>query len=128
MQPDKTVPTPEAPQGTSQSPEIPAAVERQQPAPIEQAGGVGASAVPTAPTVQPPVPVQPTVASATLPAVVDPSLANLPAEDADVIEKEWVDKSDEIIASKQDDPRAEDDAQHNLSRAYLKKRFNLDVE
>ena len=85
MQPDKTVPTPEAPQGTSQSPEIPAAVERQQPAPIEQAGGVGASAVPTAPTVQPPVPVQPTVASATLPAVVDPSLANLPAEDADAV-------------------------------------------
>lgn len=128
MQPDKTVPTPEVPQPTPPTPEMPTTVERPQPAPVEQTSGVGASVVPTAPAAQPPTQAPPSTTAATQSSTVDPSLANLPAEDADVIEKEWVDKSDEIIASKQDDPRAEDDAQHNLSRAYLKKRFNLDVE
>jgi hypothetical protein len=55
-------------------------------------------------------------------------LAQLPAEDNDVIEKVWVDKVDEIIEKTKDDPFLEDEAQHSLSRAYLKKRFNLDVD
>lgn len=55
-------------------------------------------------------------------------LAQLPAEDNDVIEKVWVEKADEIVDKTQDDPYLEDEAQHSLSRAYLKKRFNLDVD
>lgn len=55
-------------------------------------------------------------------------LAQLPADDADVIEKVWVEKADEIVDKTKDDPFLEDEAQHSLSRAYLKKRFNLDVD
>lgn len=60
-------------------------------------------------------------------ALHDPSLQSLPAEDEDLIEKEWVDKAEEVIAQDQDNPRAEDDHQHEMSKVYLKKRFNLDV-
>lgn len=56
------------------------------------------------------------------------ALANIPAEDAEVIEKVWVEKADEIEEKTKDDPYTEDEAQHSLSRAYLKKRFNLDVD
>lgn len=57
----------------------------------------------------------------------DPSLQNLPAADEDLIEKEWVDKAEEVISNDQDNPRAEDEHQHEMSKVYLKKRFNLDV-
>ncbi len=55
-------------------------------------------------------------------------LAQLPAEDSGSIEKEWVTKANEIVAKTNNDPYFEDEAQHSLSRAYLKKRFNLDIE
>lgn len=55
-------------------------------------------------------------------------LAKIPAEDVDTIEKEWVEKADEIVEKTKDDPYAENEVQHSLSRAYLKKRFNLDVD
>lgn len=89
---------------------------------------------------QPIVPVvtPPPSASATpsaIPASITPDkdqfesqLAQLPAEDNEVIEKVWVDKADEIVEKTKDDPYLEDEAQHSLSRAYLKKRFNLDVD
>lgn len=56
------------------------------------------------------------------------TIATLPAEDAGSIEPEWVDKAEEIVDKTADDPYFEDDAQHALSRAYLKKRFGLDVK
>ncbi len=55
-------------------------------------------------------------------------LAQLPAEDTDKIEKAWVDEADKIVSTTSSDPYFEDEGQHALSRAYLKKRFNLDVK
>ncbi len=55
------------------------------------------------------------------------SLKSLPAKDHGDIEKVWVDKADEIVGKTQYDPYYEEEAQHALSRAYLKTRFNLDV-
>lgn len=55
-------------------------------------------------------------------------IAQLPAEDAEVIEKEWIDKVDEIVDKTSSDPYYEDQAHHSLSKAYLKRRFNLDIE
>ncbi len=55
-------------------------------------------------------------------------LAQLPAEDSGPIESEWIQKADEIVAKTSSDPYHQDDAQHSLSRAYLKKRFNLEIE
>ena len=91
------------------------------------------SAVPT----QPPVQVAPVLQPAQSPAPqtappktnvagVDPS--NLPAEDSDLIEKEWVDTVDKVIEHTKDDPYTEEEAQQNLSRTYLKKRFKVDVD
>lgn len=55
-------------------------------------------------------------------------IAQLPAEDSEKIEPEWVDKADEIEQKTSADPYHEEDAQHELSRAYLKKRFGLDIK
>jgi len=55
-------------------------------------------------------------------------IADLPAEDAEIIEKEWVDKVDEVIEKTKQDPYFQEQGQHALSRQYLKSRFNLDVE
>lgn len=60
-------------------------------------------------------------------ALYDPSLVNMEAADEDLIEKEWVDKAEEIITNDEDNPYVEDQHQHDISRVYLKKRFNLDV-
>ncbi len=130
MQPDQILPVqPERESQPAVTPEKTDLPEKQQtPAATEQVQGAGGAS---------PLPVttnQPQTTTPSSPAstgdqtvTIDPSLAQLPAEDADVIEKVWVEKSDQIIETKKDDPRAEDEAQHNLSRAYLKKRFNLDV-
>lgn len=55
-------------------------------------------------------------------------IAQLPAEESDIIEQHWVDKAKEIETKAGTDPYSEDEAQHALSRAYLKKRFNVNVE
>lgn len=76
----------------------------------------------------PPPVSQPTVQPTTAKDQFEAELAKIPAEDADVIEKVWVEKADEIVEKTKDDPYTEDEAQHSLSRAYLKKRFNLEVD
>lgn len=55
-------------------------------------------------------------------------IATLPAEEADTIEQAWVDQADAIEDKTARDPYHQDDAQHALSRAYLKKRFGMDVK
>ena len=120
---------------------------------VPAAGELAISKNPNQPTESSPE-TQPAVASATMPTlpVVAPAttttttttattndddsttspyeagLAQLPAEDSGPIESEWIQKADEIIAKTSSDPYHQDDAQHSLSRAYLKKRFNLEIE
>ncbi|MSR89681.1 hypothetical protein EXS53_02005 [Patescibacteria group bacterium] len=120
---------------------------------VPAAGELAISKNPNQPTASSPE-TQPAVASATMPTlpVVAPAttttttttattndddsttspyeagLAQLPAEDSGPIEPEWIQKADEIIAKTSSDPYHQDDAQHSLSRAYLKKRFNLEIE
>ncbi len=55
------------------------------------------------------------------------SLMTLAADDVELIEKPWVENSEKNIAEHKDDPYIEDELQHDTSRVYLKKRFNLDV-
>jgi|GEM_PF-1231327 len=54
-------------------------------------------------------------------------IESLDAGDDDLIEKTWVDKSEKIIRENEDDPKNEDDLQHDMAKHYLKKRFKLDV-
>ncbi len=46
----------------------------------------------------------------------------------DNIEKEWVDRADTIIKQHSADPYLEEEEHEDLSAAYLKKRFNLDIK
>lgn len=45
------------------------------------------------------------------------------AADEDVIEKEWIDKSKEIVLSTQGDPHARTDKVNQLQRDYIQKRY-----
>lgn len=50
------------------------------------------------------------------------------ADDVDVIEKEWVDKAQEVVQKTEGDPHAEEEAVEDLQIDYLKKRYGLDVK
>lgn len=50
------------------------------------------------------------------------------ADDADVIEKEWVEKVSEVVKKTHGDPHAEEEAVEDLQIDYLKKRYGLDVK
>lgn len=104
----------------------PAAPEAQTVAAGEQSGGA---------TVQPIA--MPAIDPASLqqaPPVQDPQAApqviqQNPAEanDVDVIEKEWVEQADKIVAQTQGDPYVQEEAVEALQIDYLKKRYNHDV-
>lgn len=53
---------------------------------------------------------------------------DLTTSGGDDIEKEWVDRADSIIHAYADDPYREDTEHEDLSAAYLKKRFGLEVK
>lgn len=53
--------------------------------------------------------------------------APLVAEDADLIEKEWVDRAKKILQETKDDPFARTNRVNELQRDYLKKRYNKDL-
>ena len=55
-------------------------------------------------------------------------LSQMPAEDTDIIEKEWIDKVDHVIETTSNDPYFQEQGQHALARHYLKSRFNQDVK
>lgn len=65
--------------------------------------------------------------AATAPAQSLAGQSPLSAADADLIEKNWVDVIESTIKQLEDDPYALQIRQSELSRDYLKKRFNLDV-
>jgi len=69
--------------------------------------------------------------------VVDDATAVIPtsddgtpttAADADLIEKEWVDKAKKIVAQTKDNPHKREADVGKLSRTYLKERFNKDIK
>lgn len=110
-------PTPEqAPQPAT--PEVP------QPQPA--AATPPPQAQPAAPktdlsSLQPAAPSQP--AQAPTPTEKGPDIA----DDVDVIEKEWVEKAEEVVKKTAGDPHAEEEAVEDLQIDYLKKRYGIDV-
>jgi hypothetical protein len=69
-----------------------------------------------------PAGVQPTTA----PTSVTPGPAT--AADVDVIEKEWVDKADEVVKKTVGDPHAEEEGVEELQTDYLEKRYDHKVD
>ncbi len=110
-------PTPEttpAPQPV----EAPQAPESMPSAPADPAPAVPVSALPVV------APVAADPATTPAPPVTDtPAIA----DDVDVIEKEWVDKAQEVIKQTKDDPYQEEEQIEDLQRDYLKKRYGKEV-
>ncbi len=118
----------ENPQST---PESQPNTEAVKPAESLQPSQTDAPAVPepTKPANQQPVtpatPAKPsTPAAKSAPKVTGPSIA----DDVDVIEKEWVDKAQEVVKKTAGDPHAEEEAVEDLQTDYLKKRYGIDLE
>ena len=49
------------------------------------------------------------------------------ADDADLIEKEWVEKANEIVEKTRDNPYLQNKAISEIKSDYIKKRYNKDV-
>ena len=49
------------------------------------------------------------------------------AGDVDVIEREWVDKAEQVVAAHQGDPYGEEAAVEDLQQDYLAKRYGMNV-
>jgi hypothetical protein len=52
----------------------------------------------------------------------------LMADDADLIEKEWVDKAKAIVLHTKDDPYKQNQEMNKVKADYLKKRYNKDLK
>lgn len=50
------------------------------------------------------------------------------ADDADLIEKEWVSKAKEIVEKSKEDPHEQSREMSYLKADYLKKRYNKDIK
>lgn len=107
------------------------AVERPVVAP-EPAPGPGGASNAGQPTAPPPKLTAADVAAA-IAAVPGPSApmpsaaAPVTAGDVDVIEPEWVNKAEQVVAQHQGDPYGEEAAIEDLQRDYLQKRYGHTV-
>lgn len=75
-------------------------------------------------TTLPPPPVMPNSISAQKTTSDDYQTANLPADDGDLIEKEWVNKAKSIVEKTKDDPYKQSEELKVLKSDYLQKRYN----
>lgn len=93
----------------------------------EQAGSPERTqaAMPTAPIL--PTPVVPTAPTPSQSVTQDDNAPQV-AADADLIEKEWVDKAKKIISETRDDPHRREEAVSALQRDYLKKRYGKELD
>jgi hypothetical protein len=53
--------------------------------------------------------------------------AGLNAQDADLIEKEWVERAKSLVAQTQDDPYKQKNEMSKIKADYIKKRFNKTI-
>ncbi len=56
------------------------------------------------------------------------NIEQLEASNEGGIESHWIEVAEDVMEKTAEDPYYEDDAQHALSKAYLKKRFGLIIE
>lgn len=113
------------------SPEQQVSSQEAVVAPAAESGAPAPTGMPAAPAVQQPAqtPLQQQTAT---PAVVStqPTVkhGDLDTAGGDNIEKEWVDRADAIIKQHATDPYLEEEEHEDLSAAYLKRRFNLEIK
>lgn len=82
----------------------------------------------------PVIPVSPSIAlpgndySTSPSAQHNPHTSSLTADDADLIEKEWVLKAKAIVLQTREDPREQSKQMSGIKADYLKKRYNKDLK
>ncbi|MBP7807320.1 hypothetical protein KA047_02380 [Candidatus Saccharibacteria bacterium] len=93
------------------------------------AGHEGMPQVPSIPVPSVPIPAVPNPATGSTAASAMPLTDDqLMADDADLIEKEWVNKAKAIVDNTRNDPHLQN-KQINLVKAdYIKKRYNKDIK
>lgn len=100
-------------------------------APAAETGAPAPTGIPVVPVAQQPaqVPLQQQSAAPTV-VTAQPAIkhGDLDTVGGDNIEKEWVDRADAIIKQYSADPYLEEEEHEDLSAAYLKKRFNLEIK
>lgn len=102
----------------------------------EQASAQAIEAGISTPSQSGPAPVAPQTAQAGMPQTsraqtqIAAGLAGMPAiaDDADLIEKEWVLKAKEIVARTSNDPYEQNREVEKMKADYMKKRYNKDVK
>lgn len=99
----------------------------------EQAAAPETSVVSQAPpmSIAQPAPPDPTAVAQTpvlsvppVPVMTDAMIA----DDADLIEKEWVERAKAIVAQTKDDPHRQNKEISKVKAVYLKKRYNKDLK
>lgn len=128
-QPTPEQPKPGAVEASQAGNELPPGVEIVEPvAAPEVAPPVAATPAPTLPptpaAAATPAPAPPATPAASSPAVAGPATA----DDADVIEKDWVDKAAKVVHDTAHDPYKEEEAVEDLQIDYLKKRYGKDIK
>jgi hypothetical protein len=110
-------------------------IEQQRPA--SQEAGVGKRApqpgstatdlpaIPQIPSATPPVPPTDQTTSAK---PVSPVTADLKADEADLIEKEWIERAKSIVNKTRDDPHRQKDEMSKVKADYIQKRFNKTIK
>jgi len=109
--------------------------------PTNQANANGLSLPPVVPSSvpasQPAVPAPPptAVANMTTPSTpanqdlaVDESGAPMIADDADLIEKAWVEKAKKLVEQTKNDPYTQNKEINKFKADYIKKRYNKDIQ
>jgi len=110
----------EAPEGgVAPAEAVPAAPERQK-----QPAIAAPAPIPALPPQQQGQTAGSDVSSTTAPSTSLPQVA----DDADLIEKEWVNKAKEIIAKTQDDPYRQSKEINYMKADYMQKRYNKTVK
>jgi hypothetical protein len=118
-------------------PKTPKGIEKQREEAMESQVAQESKQTKQAPktTQQTPVPAIPSAGPTAIPVKDAPSApktgavsdSNLPAADADLIEKQWVSRAKAIVAQTQDDPYKQKKEMGKVKAEYIKKRFNKTI-
>ncbi len=106
-----------------EAPHHPAKAESAPAAPAS-APIIGSPPIPGSAQPPPPPSLKQAVDAATVSTSANPELA----DDVDVIEKEWVDRAEEVIKDTAGDPHAEEEGFEDLQVDYQKKRYGIDIK
>ncbi len=85
---------------------------------------VPSTALPPQPNQSPQTPPQATTAAQ----ATQDNAAPLIADDADLIEKAWVEKAKQLVEQTKDDPYAQNKEINKFKAQYIKKRYNKDIQ